>query len=267
VLAVHVKVLVVDDDPELVDLLKYVLGRAGYAVVSAADGAQAMRVFAEERPHLVVLDVSLPVQSGLEVCRQIYAARPTPVIMLSANADEDTIVRALRLGADDYMTKPFSARQLIARIEAILRRTDTDESRVEQREVHAGDLVLDLELQVVRQGESQHTIRLSSLEFRLLHLLAANMGRVVSYARLIEYAWGYPEESSSSLLKTHVSNLRRKLGLSAGSAAIIKAISGHGYGMFANTGARRLSEARKRHAARASARALSVRRRTATVLG
>jgi len=224
-----IKVLLVDDDPDLLDLLAFVIQREGYLVTKAGDGEQALTRWQAERPDLVLLDINLPRLNGFEVCRRLRLESSTPVILLSARGDEADIVRGLQLGADDYVNKPFSHKQLVARIEAVLRRARQDRFRQSGNTVNVGDLVLDREAHgVTVNGES---ILLTRLQFRLLEMLAANAGRVVPYTRLVEYAWGYCDENSSALLKSHIAKLRRKLGLATGPAAAlgIRSVAGVGY--------------------------------------
>jgi DNA-binding response OmpR family regulator len=225
------RVLLVDDDPDHVELLRYALGRQGYEVLTATDGQQGLTRWRAQRPDLVLLDGTLPKLDGFEVCRQIRQEATTPVILLTARTEEAAVVRGLQLGADDYVTKPFSARQLAARIEAVLRRTGRTAVQRPTRALQVGNLALDLDSHhVIRAGRS---VTLSKIEFRLVQVLAMNAGRVVPYARLIEHAWGYANESSAessaALLKVHMSHLRRKLGLAAGEPGGIRAIIGVGY--------------------------------------
>jgi DNA-binding response OmpR family regulator len=223
-----VKVLVVDDDADLLDLTAYALRRDGFTVIQAMDGEQAMLKWEREEPDLVLLDANMPKMNGFEVCRQIRQASTTPVIMLTARDDEADILQGLELGADDYVTKPFSAKQLIARIKAVIRRCQGDPYRQPVSELTAGDLVLDLQSHEARKSGS--VVQLTPLEFRLLYMLAMNEGRVIPYDRLVEYAWGY-DGGDSSLLKTHMSHIRSKLGLMGNGPGSIRAIPGVGYSL------------------------------------
>ena len=221
------KVLLVDDDAELVDLLAYALRREGYTVLTALDGEQALQRWEAERPDLVLLDGILPKVDGFEVCRRIRHASATPVIMLTARDAEADVLRGLQVGADDYVTKPFSARVLVARMRAILGRSTKGEPARARLEV--GDLTLDLHSHQVTRGGAP--VQLTPLEFRILHLLALNAGWVVPYARLVEHAWGYYDEGTSGLLKTHLSHLRKKLALPAAGPGSVKAVLGVGYSL------------------------------------
>ena len=244
------KLLLVDDDPDLLDLLAYALRRQGFQIVTAMDGHQALACWQVDKPDLVVLDVNLPRLNGFEVCRRIRRDSDTPVIMLTARGQEADVLQGLQLGADDYVTKPFSAKQLAARMEAVLRRVRRDHVQQPRREIQAGDLLLDLDAHhVARAGQS---VALTKIEFRLLHLLATHEGSVVPYSRLIEQAWGYYDEHNAALLKSHVTHIRRKLGLPADGPGSIQAIIGVGY-VLRRAAASRTTGAPQRTGAQASA--------------
>jgi DNA-binding response OmpR family regulator len=224
-----VKVLVADDDADLLDLMTYALRREGYTVLAAMDGQQALRRCEAEQPDIVLLDANMPKLNGFEVCRRLRHETEIPIIMLTARDEDEDIVQGFQLGADDYVTKPFSAKQLNARMKAVLRRCRADRYDQPVGEVHVGDLTLYLQsLQVIKAGT---TIQLTPLEFRILFLLAMNEGRVIPYSRLVEYAWGY-DGGDSSLLKTHICHIRQKLGLgSSGDGVKIKAVVSVGYSL------------------------------------
>jgi DNA-binding response OmpR family regulator len=222
-----VKVLLVDDDAELVDVLAYALRREGYTVLTAPDGEQALQRWEAERPDLILLDGRLPKVDGFEVCRRVRQASETPIIMLTARDEEADVLRGLQLGADDYVTKPFSARVLAARMRTVLRRIKKDKPA--RAQLRVGDLVLDLQSHEVTKGGTP--VQLTLLEFRILYLLAMNEGRVVPYARLVEYAWGYADEGTSGLLKAHLSHLRTKLALPAAGPGSVTAVLGVGYSL------------------------------------
>jgi DNA-binding response OmpR family regulator len=225
------KILLADDDADLLDVTAYALRREGFAVIVAKDGAQALRRWQQEHPDIVVLDVNMPQLDGFDVCRQIRDAGTTPVILLTALNQEEQIVRGFEAGADDYVTKPFSPRQLAMRLRAIWRRSTNGEPEPE-RELRLGPLALDAESHEVTLGEQP--IHLTPIEFRLLFILAANQGRVVSTARLVEYGWGY-DGGDVSLLKTHVSHLRKKLGMPLDELGEIRAIPRVGYRLSRST--------------------------------
>lgn len=221
-------VLVVEDDTDHLDLLTYALRREGFTVSAASDGLQGIRKWEAERPDLVLLDSNLPKLSGFEVCRKIRFEARTPVIMVTARDDEEDIMRAFRFGADDYVVKPFSPKQLIARMKAVLSRTNAEPYKQTSNELRLGNIALDLQSHVVLKDGVE--IALTRLEFRILSMLAANPGRVVPYSRLVEYAWGY-DGGDSSLLKTHICHIREKLALSAAGSRAIRAVPGVGYSL------------------------------------
>jgi DNA-binding response OmpR family regulator len=222
------KVLVVDDDVDLLDLTAYALRREGYTVSAATDGQQALHRWESDRPDIVLLDVNLPKLNGFEVCRRIRHESETPIIMLTARDEEEDVVRGLQLGADDYVTKPFSAKQLTARMKAVLRRSQADPYRQAVSVLRAGDLTLDLHSHEVTKGGK--LVQLTPLEFRILYMLAMNEGRVIPYSRLVEYAWGY-DAGDSGLLKTHICHIRRKLDLPSERKGGIRAVLGVGYSL------------------------------------
>ncbi len=223
------KVLIVDDDLDLLDLMTYALRREGYEVVGAVDGQQALSRWESERPDIVLLDGNLPKIDGFEVCRRIRHESATPIIMLTARDDEEDILRGLQIGADDYMTKPFSAKQLAARMKTVLRRCQSDPYKQPASLVQAGDLLLDVQShEVTYNGEP---VQLTRLEFRILYMLALNEARIIPYSRLTEYAWGYYDEGNSNLLKTHICHIREKLGLPPNSKGGIRAVLGVGYSL------------------------------------
>jgi DNA-binding response OmpR family regulator len=230
-----VKVLLVDDDADLLDVTSYALRREGFDVIGATDGLQALRRWTVDQPDVVVLDVGLPKLSGFEVLRRIEQNGATPVILLTALRSEDDIVKGFRLGADDYVTKPFSPRELTMRIRAVGRRGGRAVGDVMTRELRVGEMVLDVEGHEVRVG-GMRVVRLTKLEFRILHLLALNLGRVVGSARLVEYAWGY-DSGEPGLLKTHICHIRQKLKLPRGRLGDILAVTSVGYRLTVPDGA------------------------------
>jgi DNA-binding response OmpR family regulator len=226
-----VKVLLVDDDTDLLDVTAYALRREGFNVIVATDGIQAIRRWQHDKPDLVVLDVNMPHHNGFEVCRRIRQGDTTPVIMLTALHQEEQIAQGFQSGADDYVTKPFSPRQLAMRIRAIWRRSAPNGEPEPARELRVGSLILDAESHDVRYQD--RPIQLTPIEFRLLYILAANNGRVVSTSRLVDYAWGY-DGGDVSLLKTHVSHIRKKLDLPQEDVGEIRAIPRVGYRLTRN---------------------------------
>ena len=200
------KVLVADDDAELRELIAFTLSQAGYLVIKAGDGSAAVRLFAAEAPDLVVLDINMPALSGFQVCEAIRARSRVPVMMLTVRGEEEDLVRALGLGADDYLTKPFSPRTLLARIRALLRRAGMESTAP----VAAGRISLDLAEHTVRIGDAE-AVRLTKLELRLLQMLLANAGHTVSSERLLVQVWGHRSGGDRQLLKQLVHRLRQKI--------------------------------------------------------
>lgn len=220
------KILLADDDADMLDVTAYALRREGFNIIVATDGAQALRRWRSDQPDLVLLDVGMPRISGFEVCQQIRQASQTPVIMLTAAGDEEHIVQGFVHGADDYVTKPFSPKQLAMRIRAILRRSSDARIPEPPRELTVGGLTLDLEAHRVRRGDGW--VQLTPIEFRVLHVLASNVGRVVSFARMADHVWGY-DGGDPSVLKTHVSHIRSKLKLPRDGPGAIRVVHGAGY--------------------------------------
>lgn len=219
------KILVVDDDLELLNLIAYALRQAGYLVVEAPDGPAALKRFAAESPNLVILDHNMPGMSGLEVLKQLRAnGARTPVMMLTVRSSEEDQIRALDLGADDYLTKPFSPRTLLARVRALLRRAGFEKPAA----LAAGDLALDVENQhvTIRGGTP---ITLTKLEFRLLQLLIANAGRTLTVERLTSHVWGYRGIGDRQLLKQLVHRVRQKIEPDAAEPKYLMTVAGTGY--------------------------------------
>jgi DNA-binding response OmpR family regulator len=206
-----VSILLVDDDRELIELLAFALRRAGLDPISAHDSTSALRQFEEHKPELAVLDINLGGSSGLDVLKELRQRSSLPVIMLTAMDSEDDKVRGLEAGADDYLTKPFSHRELIARIRAQLRRSGQEAAahRAPETLLAVGSLTLNMaEHTVSRAGEP---VNLTVTEFRLLHCLMSNAGRVVSTSELLKQVWGYHDPGGSDVVRVTVHRLRRKL--------------------------------------------------------
>jgi two-component system, OmpR family, alkaline phosphatase synthesis response regulator PhoP len=219
-------VLVVDDEPSIVQLARLYLEREGFKIEAAGDGPGALKAVAELRPALVVLDVMLPGLDGFEVCRQLRAAgNPVPILMVTArNEDIDKII-GLELGADDYLTKPFNPRELVARVKAILRRGGWRSSAEKPAPVlRLGDLEMDPDSREVRlQGRR---LDLRTQEFEVLMVLIQNKGRVLTREQLLNLAWGFDFYGQTRTVDVHIGQLRRKL---AGSSVQIETMTGVGY--------------------------------------
>jgi len=217
------KVLVADDDADLRELIGFTLAQAGYLVSKAADGTLAVRRFAEEAPDLVVLDINMPGLSGFQVCEAVRASSNVPVMMLTVRGEEEDLVRALELGADDYLTKPFSPRTLLARVRALLRRAGMESNSP----LAAGRVTLDPEEHTVRIG-SAAPVRLTKLELRLLQTLLASAGHAVSPERLLAQVWGHRSGGDRQLLKQLVHRLRHKIEADPAAPALLRtAASGY----------------------------------------
>ena len=222
-------VLLVDDDRDLIDVLTYILRREGYEVVAAHDGEQGWQRFQQDQPELVVLDANMPGLDGFEVCRRIREVSIAPVIMLTARTDEADAVKALELGADDYITKPFSPRSLVARVKAVLRRAQAfaGPGQAAGEHLSAGDLVLDLRTRTLRRAGEE--IRLTPLEFKMVHYLMLNRGRVLTNSSIVEQVWGFSGAGNEDLVKVHVHRLRQKLERDPQNPEYVRTVPGVGY--------------------------------------
>jgi DNA-binding response OmpR family regulator len=222
-----IKILLVEDEPDILDLTAYVLRRERFVVIEASDGEQALRRWKTDRPDLVVLDLGLPRLDGFEVLRRIRDDGETPVLVLTARRENPTILRTFNLGSDDFMPKPFEYRELTARIRAILRRSKTAVGRdgAEPR-VEVDGLTLDPEAYEVGWRDSY--VRLTPTEFRILYLLVTNAGHVVSANRLYTYVWG-SDGGDANALRSHMSHLRGKLTVNGEAPGTIASVPGVGY--------------------------------------
>lgn len=220
------KILIVDDDRDLTDILSYALKMKGYSVITATDGTQGIERFRQDQPDLIILDLTLPKMDGFEVCKTVRQESTTPIIMLTVRASEEDTVTGFRMGADDYVAKPFSPRLLIARIEAVLRRAalpaETDKNRL-----IAGSVVLDPQRNEVSRGPEK--IKLTPLEFRLLRYLVLKSGEVVQTTELVERVWGYEGGGDNNLVRTHIRHIREKLEEDPSRPRYLKTVPGVGY--------------------------------------
>jgi two-component system response regulator RegX3 len=224
-----VSVLVVDDEPAFREGLRRALKQEGFIVHLAADGEEALEVYRAHRPDLVLLDVMLPRMSGVDVCREIRASDDTPVIMVSARNEEIDAVVALEVGADDYVTKPYRVRELVARMRTVLRRSGgaADRTEGDSAVVAVGDLVLDRDRHEVTLGGEP--IQLPLKEFQLLAVLLDNQGIVVTRQTLIDRVWGYDYVGDTKTLDVHIKRLRAKVEANPESPERIVTIRGLGY--------------------------------------
>ena len=219
-------VVVVEDERSIADAVAARLRSEGYEVAVAGDGPGGVETCAAVQPDLVVLDLMLPGLDGLEVCRRIQRERPVPVLMLTARDTEADLLAGLGTGADDYMTKPFSMRELIARVHALLRRVDRDLGAIDTGPVRVGDVELDATTrQAWRAGDEVH---LTPIEFDLVHYLAARPGRVATREELLAEVWGYDIPSGGRTVDSHVRSIRRKLG-----SGLVRTVHGVGYAIDA----------------------------------
>ncbi|MGD2049306.1 MAG: response regulator transcription factor [Chloroflexota bacterium] len=219
------KVLIIEDDLALADVLAFTLRRAGFETMLAHDGLEGLERWQAESPDLIVLDLNLPKMDGMAVCRRISADGETPIVILSVRSDDDDVVMGLKLGADDYVVKPFSPRQLVARIEAVLRRAN--HQTITPGPIKAGDFTLDpLSHKLWHNGEL--VASLTPLETRLLEALIPNNGQVVPTDSLIDYIWG-PAGGDRVMLKQLVYRLRRKIDDGSSALSYLETITGVGY--------------------------------------
>jgi DNA-binding response OmpR family regulator len=219
------KILIADDDRDLLSLIAFALTHAGYMVVRAIDGPGAISAFEAESPDLVVLDNNMPGASGFQVCEAIRVKSRVPIMMLTARGEEEDLVRALELGADDYLNKPFSPRTLLARTKALLRRAGVEGSTAP---VAAGQVSLDLDEHTVRIATGE-PVRLTKLELRLLQMLLANAGRTVNSDRLLVQVWGHRNSGDRQLLKQLVHRLRQKIERDPANPELLQTAAGSGY--------------------------------------
>jgi two-component system phosphate regulon response regulator PhoB len=221
----NTKILVIEDEPDVIDLLTLHLRKAGHSVSTATDGAGGLRKAREELPGLIILDLMLPKMPGLEICKVLktdITTRQIPIIMLTAKAEEIDRIIGLEFGADDYVTKPFSPRELVLRVNAILRRGKGE--LAEEKKLSIGQITLDPARHDV--AVAGKPVRLTSVEFKLLSMLMRRQGRVQERDRLLNEVWGYESVIDTRTVDTHVRRLRKKLGKAA---AAIETVRGFGY--------------------------------------
>jgi DNA-binding response OmpR family regulator len=223
------RILVVDDEPSVTDLLAYNLRKASYEVLVAADGRTALNLARQSSPDLILLDLMLPEIDGLDLCRELRKTSPVPIIMITARGEEIDRVVGLEMGADDYVVKPFSVRELLARIKAVLRRAQPSESDTEPAHVlrGPGDLQMDSERRTATIGGQP--IELTRLEFDLLYLLLRESGRVLTRESLLQQAWGYDYVGDTRAVDSAIKRLRARLRAVAPQADAIEAVRGIGY--------------------------------------
>lgn len=222
------KILVVDDEQKIVDVVKAYLEKEGFEVVTAKDGEEALNIFNNEDIHLIVLDLMMPKITGEEVCSKIRTTSSVPIIMLTAKAEEDERIEGISIGADDYLTKPFSARELVVRVRALLRRAYRDVTPMADiLTFNHGDLEVDIKKMIVKkQGEA---VGLTTNEFKVLTILLTNPGQVFSRDQLVEKAFGMDYEGFDRTVDTYIKNIRQKVEDNPKDPIYITTVYGMGY--------------------------------------
>ncbi len=220
-------VLIVEDDPHTVEVVRLYLRRDGHTVLTASNGKDGLRMAQESAPDLVVLDLMLPGKGGLEVCRELRKESDVPIVMLTARAEEEDRVAGFELGADDYVTKPFSPRELAARIRAVLRRTAQDREEDSPSGLTYREITLDTQRRVVSVGQT--SLNLTPTEYRLLAMFLREPGRTFTRDEIISRVFGYDFDGFDRTVDSHVSGLRRKLDAAAKDRRYIQTVYGVGY--------------------------------------
>jgi two-component system response regulator RegX3 len=221
------RVLIVEDEPDLADPLAYLLRREGYEVEIAEDGALALVAFRERGADILLLDLMLPGMPGTEVCRQLRLTSQVPIIMLTAKDSEVDIVVGLELGADDYVTKPYSTRELLARMRAVLRRRSPEESDLDERILSGGRVTLDIDRHTVSVNGAE--INMPLKEFELLEVLMRNAGRVLTRGQLIDRVWGTDYFGDTKTLDVHIKRIRSRIEQSPSEPSMLVTVRGLGY--------------------------------------
>jgi len=218
-------ILLVDDEPNIIELAQLYLKREGYRIITASNGKAALNAVEKERPALMVLDVMMPEVDGLEVCRTLRGKKdPVAILMLTARDEDIDKILGLELGADDYLTKPFNPRELVSRVKAVLRRSSTLSEVPIEKQIQFGDILIDPRRREVRIGGQPVEIR--TQEFDLLYTLARHPGIVLSRDQLLDQAWGYDYYGNTRTVDVHISHLRKKL---SGSNVKIETVTKVGY--------------------------------------
>ena len=222
-------ILVVDDEKSVTDLIGYNLKKAHYQVLTAHDGESALSMARENEPDLILLDLMLPKVDGLDVCRELRQTSQVPIIMVTARGEEADRVIGLELGADDYLVKPFSMRELLARIKAVLRRNQTGSSAPEMTQILVGPSGMELDEDSRTASLAGSELQLTRLEFDLLHYLLLNSGRALSRDQLLSQAWGYDFVGGTRAVDSAIKRLRKKMRQIIPESELIESVRGIGY--------------------------------------
>lgn len=222
-------ILVVDDEKQIVEVLSAYLKKEGYSVITAYDGRTALDTALSESPDLILLDLMLPEINGFEICRLVRNTSPIPIIMLTARDDETDKILCLEVGADDYITKPFSPREVLARVRAVLRRSTGEVQNQDQERIKIGELEIDLAKHEVKKAGL--AIQLTPTEFKILEAMAKSPGRVFTRLQLIDYVQGYSFEGYERTVDAHIKNLRQKIEDNPKSPTYVVTVFGVGYRM------------------------------------
>ncbi|MDF2890396.1 MAG: response regulator transcription factor [Clostridia bacterium] len=221
------KVMIVDDEEKIVEVIKSYMEKEGYTAVTAYNGKEALEQYKSIRPDLVILDLMLPDVSGEEICRQIRSVGDTPIIMLTAKVEEEYILNGLNMGADDYITKPFSPKQLIARVKAVLRRTQNTAAELKALSYNQGDLIIHIESHSVKKAGL--AVSLTPVEFEILLKLAKHPKKVFTREELITFVLGEDYEGYDRTIDTHIKNLRQKIESNSREPQYVLTVYGVGY--------------------------------------
>jgi DNA-binding response OmpR family regulator len=221
------KVLIIEDDPDTVRLVELYLARDGHKVLAATDGLEGLRLAREAKPDLIVLDLMLPGMDGMEICRTLREESMVPIVMLTARVEEKDRLVGLDLGADDYVSKPFSPKELAARVRAVMRRTAREALDRGPEEISHGNVTVNVKRHVVRIGDN--SVSLTPTEFRFVTLFVREPGRTFTREQIIDRVFGYDFDGFDRTVDAHIANLRRKLGVKRGSPEYIQTVYGVGY--------------------------------------
>ena len=220
------KILIADDEAQIREILRIYFEKEGFEVIEAEDGAAAILKVQSEKPDILLLDIMMPVLDGIEVCKQVRKMSDLPIIMVTAKDDDDDRIAGLEIGADDYITKPFNSREVVARVKAVLRRAGTQEKKGEVSRITYPGLIIDMDQYQVTAFGNKMTF--TTKEMELLWCLASNPGKAFSRNQLLETIWGYETEVETRVTDETLRRIRRKLSL-AGSSVCVQTIWGYGY--------------------------------------